>query len=153
MPRPSPRRIVAGRWVALISLTRVASASPRCAHAQSRAASTPITDPVTIPTTNVGSPFAGLTLSVAQQTELRALARATQQARSAILQRQVAGHPMSAADQAGLTRLAAAHNGAVREVLTLGQRGAFDANVERLGHVLQRNRDARRHTTPTEGGR
>jgi serine/threonine protein kinase HipA of HipAB toxin-antitoxin module len=78
------------------------------------------------------NPFAGVALTETQRGSLRSLTTTTRDHQRAILARQRAGTPMSAADRAELTRLALEHNAALAAMLSDAQRARYLANMERL---------------------
>lgn len=90
------------------------------------------------------SPIDGVTLTAMQRSKLRALTAETRERQRAILGGKQRGEPPTAAERQELTRIALAHNAALRVVLTPAQRDRFDGNVRARQDAREALRGARK---------
>ena len=77
--------------------------------------------------------LAGISLDSTQRAKARQQSERTRAAWTEIMQRQVRGTPMSAADRAALKQLVETHTAANRALLTPAQRARYDANRAAAG--------------------
>jgi Spy/CpxP family protein refolding chaperone len=111
----------------------------RRTEAQSMASTTGTAAAARMPGPTAG-PFDGIALSDAQRAALRGLSERTRAARAAILRRQAQRGRLSPADRNALMQLAAAHDAAIRDVLSPTQRDQLTANVQAEQERRQRER-------------
>lgn len=141
MQRASILRSTATLFTAVVVASAGLLLRNTAASAQS---SNELTSPMT---TGFTSPFTGLGLTDDQRQSIRSLSDQARAQRAAILGRQVAGALMSEPDQAALARIAAAHNEAVRALLSLEQASQLERAVALLASAAQRERAAARAVT------
>ena len=133
---PSPR--APRRWraasIGVLCCALVGVAPAMRAQAVGQPSEAPLARPVAStlrpPTHRDGDPLSTVGLSASQRKTIAALSTTFRTRQQAILGRQQANVPISAADQAALWQLGEAHNAAVRAELTPAQRATLDAWIK-----------------------